>query len=380
MKYRNLAMIGMMAGTLAACGGGSGGGGDDDDGHTSGGDTAPPKLAYTQTHLEQINAIGTRMMGLDGRNASVAVFDTGVDGEHAAFGTRLKAGFDALGDNGDRTYDGSALTDKGAHGTASASMAAGKNVGVAPGASIASYKVLSNFDTGSGTGEDLLDGINAALATQKKYVANFSIKTPIEPTVSTGVRSQVRNAIIDGINDNDWIVTIAAGNTSGNTAIGPSAADESAFGGQILVVGAVNANNQLADFSASATTNAELDTDAGEVFGVVEHFIVAPGTGVCTALTTSNAQSSCTGSQSGDASESYGLESGTSFATPLVAGAVAVIRSEYPALSGKQIVDILLDSAKDLGTPGFDSTYGAGLLNVSAALELAEQRSTSTNL
>jgi subtilisin family serine protease len=371
MKYRNVAMIGMMAGTLAACGGS--GGGDDDDGHTSGGDTAPPKLAYTQTHLEQINAIGSRMMGVGGADSAIAVFDTGIDGSHAEFGGRAVAGNDSLADDGDRTYKGAALTDEGSHGTSVASMAAGENVGVAPDANVASYKVLGRFGTG-GSAQNLLDGLTAAANANTRYVLNFSINAPIYPSRPSTPVGQMRDIIVNGINNQDWVVVAAAGNTSGNTTAGPASADEAVFGGQVLVVGAVNANNQLADFSASATTNSELAGDAGDILGVVEHFIVAPGAGVCTALTTSKVQGSCTGSMADSLSASYSTASGTSFATPLVSGAVAVIRSAYPSLTGKQVVEVLLDSAKDLGTPGYDATYGAGLLDVGAALTLADSR------
>jgi hypothetical protein len=62
--------------------------------------------------------------------------------------------------------------------------------------------------------------------------------------------------------------------------------------------------------------------------------------------------------------------SGTSFAAPLVSGAIALIQDRWPWLKGKSgdVVNILFRSARDLGAPGVDPVYGNGELNVAAAL------------
>jgi subtilisin family serine protease len=62
---------------------------------------------------------------------------------------------------------------------------------------------------------------------------------------------------------------------------------------------------------------------------------------------------------------------GTSFATPHVAGAMALLLSIAPHLSGEQLVDLLLGTAVDLGEPGHDALFGAGLLDVDAATRAA---------
>ena len=59
---------------------------------------------------------------------------------------------------------------------------------------------------------------------------------------------------------------------------------------------------------------------------------------------------------------------GTSFSTPMVAGAAALILEKWPELTGQEVGDILLVSARDLGEPGVDEIYGHGLLDVEAAL------------
>ncbi|NNC58409.1 MAG: S8 family serine peptidase, partial [Erythrobacter sp.] len=62
------------------------------------------------------------------------------------------------------------------------------------------------------------------------------------------------------------------------------------------------------------------------------------------------------------------LFSGTSFSAPQVAGAVALLAQAFPNLTGAQIVEILLDTARDAGATGTDATYGRGILDIGRAV------------
>ena len=64
---------------------------------------------------------------------------------------------------------------------------------------------------------------------------------------------------------------------------------------------------------------------------------------------------------------------GTSMATPRVSAAAATVWGKYPFLKPEQVVQVLFDSADDLGAPGVDSTYGHGALNLGAALRAVGQ-------
>eukprot|EP00977_Amphora_coffeiformis_P003400 scaffold630_cov174-Amphora_coffeaeformis.AAC.20 len=66
----------------------------------------------------------------------------------------------------------------------------------------------------------------------------------------------------------------------------------------------------------------------------------------------------------------YGVISGTSMATPHVAGVAALLRAEFPDVSAEEIADAMLNSAMDLGSSGRDPSFGNGLVQALDALEL----------
>jgi subtilisin family serine protease len=70
-----------------------------------------------------------------------------------------------------------------------------------------------------------------------------------------------------------------------------------------------------------------------------------------------------------DTKNGYVNYGGTSMAAPMVSGALAVLKGKDPQLTAKQAVQIILDTATDLGAPGVDDVYGHGLLNLAKALE-----------
>jgi hypothetical protein len=63
------------------------------------------------------------------------------------------------------------------------------------------------------------------------------------------------------------------------------------------------------------------------------------------------------------------LYNGTSFSAPVISGAAALLAQAFPNLSGSQIVEILFNTADDLGEPGVDATYGNGRLNIARAFQ-----------
>ncbi|MEO1658506.1 MAG: S8 family peptidase [Pseudomonadota bacterium] len=125
---------------------------------------------------------------------------------------------------------------------------------------------------------------------------------------------------------------------------------------RLLIVGSVDPSGEISDFSntpgdACLLVNGVCDPENM----LMNRFLVAPGDMLLTS----------------DNNGGVTRATGTSFAAPLVTGAVALVQSNWPWLKKhpEATADIILQSATDLGDPGVDSTYGWGLLNVDAALQ-----------
>jgi subtilisin family serine protease len=250
----------------------------------------------------------------------VAVLDTGVDLHHADLAARLVPGTDLV--NRDSVPD-----DDNGHGTMVAGIVAAQtnnNAGVAGvtwQGRVMPVKVLDA--DGSGTDADVAAGIVWA-ADHGAGIINLSLGGPGE--------SRVIQAAVDHALARDVMVVAAAGNESTSTPDWPAAA------GGVIAVGATTSSNTLASFSNYGSW---VD-------------LVAPGVSI-----TSTAKGG-----------GYATGSGTSFSSPIVAGVAALARAADPGAGAVQIADRLSRGAKDLGAPGADATFGAGLLDAMATLRL----------
>ncbi|MBN8868169.1 MAG: S8 family serine peptidase [Solirubrobacterales bacterium] len=136
------------------------------------------------------------------------------------------------------------------------------------------------------------------------------------------------------------IPVAAAGNSgdSGNGAMRPASDPH------VLSVGAVDDKSVIASFS---TRNSAVD-------------LVAPGQGVLAPVVKLGA--------SGSPDYSWEEVKGTSFSAPMVAAAAAWVKQARPQLGNLQVQRLLTDSATDLGDPGRDPSYGAGMLSIEGSL------------
>ena len=143
-------------------------------------------------------------------------------------------------------------------------------------------------------------------------------------------------------------VVFAAGNfgPASSTIAAPADADNDKA--DIITVGAVCKDGEVADFSSRGPDEWGSDHD--------EPDIAAPGRDIVAADTSGLSRPA----------------SGTSMATPHVAGVVALMLSKNPSLTNNQALDILMKTAVDKGSSGFDYDYGAGIVDAHAAVSAVQ--------
>lgn len=304
--------------------------------------------AATDPFLAQqwaLHTVGAPSAWGTGRGAGVriAVVDTGIDLGHEDLGAHVVAHVDCLGaDDDPGACHGSGQDDHG-HGTHVAGIAAalsGNGTGVAsvaPDARLMAVKVLAPDGTGSASGSvaDIRAGIRWAVG-HGAGVVNLSLGPDINllGLLGTGLEDAIDDAWDAGV------ITVVA---AGNDALFPTGYDDVAA----LVVTATDRDDRRASYASNV---------AGAEWGMA-----APGGD-------GFAESGLILSTWWDAAgkEPYAYLSGTSMAAPHVAGAAAVLLSL--GLTPEEVVNRLLSTAADLGAPGTDSTYGAGRLDVAAAV------------
>ncbi len=284
------------------------------------------------TSQEFLNQYGLRTINVlpawnstTGSGIVVASLDTGVNASHFELADKIIS----VAGGSKIDVDGG-----GGHGTSIAGViAAGFNgagmIGVAYDSRILPIGVAnsSRFANASSAAR----GINLAASRGDVRIITLTYGT---------VFSEPQNsAIVNAMNTGKLMVIRAGNGFQSNPDLPPSVYNQ--FNGRGIIVGAVGGGNALIPMSNKAGAAANV-------------YMVAPGEGI---YAPSNLCSDC-----------FTKWTGTSIATPHVAGAAALILSQNPGLSSQQVTEILFNSATDLGDPGVDPVYGHGLLNVGAAL------------
>ncbi|MGY4916335.1 S8 family peptidase [Streptomyces sp. 900116325] len=287
----------------------------------------------------QINAPAAWKAGYEGQGVKVAVLDTGVDANHPDLAGRVAEAKD---------FSGSPSTDDHfGHGTHVAATVGGTGAassgtrrGVAPHADLLIGKVLG--DDGSGSESSVIDGMEWA-ASQHAKVVNMSLGSDAE-TDGTDPMSQAVNTLTAST---DTLFVVAAGNAGpGPSTVGsPGAADAA------LTVGAVDRDDSLASFSSRGPRLSD---------AAVKPDVTAPGVGIVAAR--------ASGTTMGDPVDAnYTSASGTSMATPHVAGAAALLAQQHPDWGAQQLKDALISTSHTV--PGTKVTeQGGGRIDLATAM------------
>ena len=244
---------------------------------------------------------GNGFSGATGSGIVIAVIDTGVDLDHPEFRDRITQGFDFV------DYDNIA-DDGDGHGTHVAGTIAGADdgegiTGVAPDASIMPIRVLD--DEGYGYTSDIIAGIRWA-ADNDADVINLSL--------GGGGYSQAMADAVAYASDLGSVVVMAAGNDGGQSPMYPAAHAET----HGIAVGAVDQEKSLASFS----------NRAGLTF---LDYVTAPGVNIFSSTPNGN----------------YDYYSGTSMASPHVAGIAALLKSHDNSLTSESIEDLITGTASN---------------------------------
>lgn len=242
-----------------------------------------------------------------GQGVTAYVIDTGVRVTHSDFGGRAMDGYDAI-DNDNTAQDGHG------HGTHVAGTVAGSAYGVAKKAKVVGVRVLNN--SGQGTTAQVVAGIDwVARNAVKPAVANMSLGGPADTALDTAVR----NAVASGVT-----FAVAAGNESTNASTRSPARVAEA-----ITVGATTSGDARASYSNYGSA---LD-------------LFAPGSSITSAWRTSDTATNTI--------------SGTSMASPHVAGAAALHLADNPTATPAQVSSALTAAA----TTGVVTSPGTGSPN-----------------
>ncbi|WP_405055814.1 S8 family serine peptidase [Kribbella sp. NBC_01505] len=288
--------------------------------------------------VPQIGAPEAWKAGFTGKGVKVAVLDSGVDATHPDLAPQVA---------GHKNFTSEPDGDLVGHGTHVASTIAGtgaasggKYQGVAPDARLYDGKVcgvIECFDS------SIVAGMEWAAREVKATVANISLGDTDTPELDP-----LEEAVNRLTAETGTLFVVAAGNSGpqGRSIDSPGSADAA------LTVGAVDKQDQLADFSSVGPRLGD---------SAIKPDVTAPGVDIVAA----RSKNGYMGTPVGD---KYASMSGTSMATPHTVGAVAILAQEHPGWRAPELKAAIMGSARP--APG-QSTYqqGAGRIDVAKGIK-----------
>mgnify|MGYP001165453530 CR=1 FL=1 len=281
--------------------------------------------------------------GYKGNGVKVAVIDSGIDKNHPMLSGKVVA-------ERDFSSSGSA-NDISSHGTHVAGIIAGTTAnggsysGVAPEVKLLNAKVIAD-STGFGSTSWIISAIDWAIDPDNNPGTDdgadiISMSLGVNKLIDVALNDAIKGAV-----DNGVVVVVSSGNCGNGCPSGKCGSyrgiTSPGSSPDAISVGAVDKNKQVACFSSGGSID-----DVG-----IKPDITAPGVDIISSIPNSN----------------YISKSGTSMAAPHVSGAVALLLQRKPELTPADVKHVLESTSVDLGSSGKDTSYGAGMLDLSGAL------------
>lgn len=283
--------------------------------------------------------IRAKYLNLDGRGIRVGIIDTGIAPDHPDLAGKVKAFHDFT------TAKNPTVRDDHGHGshvagTIAGGQQSGTAIGVAPGAELIIAKGFTAGGTSTEAGlleslQWMVDPNEQSGGLTPKVISNswglpgsLNTKDPASDPFCIAIKN---------LNDMGIVSVFASGNSGPTleTVRIPGACPDA------LTVGATDANDRIASFSSRGPVRWKNLT-------LLKPDVVAPGVDIFSVA----------------AKGGYTNMSGTSMATPHVAGALAILAQAHPEATANELKELIKKSSVDLGAEGDDSTYGSGRIDL----------------
>lgn len=292
----------------------------------------PDDIYYSQQwNLEYINASAAWDEGYTGSGVRIAIVDSGVNITHEDFdGVTILTGHNVLDDSTN-------VTDELGHGTFVAGVIAAKRdngigiAGITDEAAIVPIKCFSDSKVTSAS--YIIEGIYTAVDSYGCQVVNLSLGLERD---MLSLRECVDYAESQGV-----LIVSAAGNSGGTEVLYPAIYDN------VVGVGSVSRNGQVSGFSNHNESVC----------------VVAPGEEIISL------------SESGNG---YSRGSGTSYSVPHISAMAVIAKCIDPDITASEFKSALIESAQDLGEPGYDEYYGYGSVDIDKLIEAVQANNEGT--
>jgi len=355
-------VVGLLAGTLAACGGGGG------NGNVRATPVSPPPpppppatdQPPSDAQLSLTNTYAAHDAGYTGAGVTIGMVDSGIMRSNPTVAGRVKAELIYV----DSSANNTSIDDVVGHGTWTSEIAAGTSFadfpgGIAPGADLVSARIIADNapdDNGQPpavvTDQDAqyFGRVNNDLITQGVTVMNNSWGGITWDTSDASVNQAFDDAYSPFVNQHGGLVVFAAGNDSNpnpsTIAALPSVAPDLEKGW--LTVVAIDSNDPT-----------KLDSYSNKCGIAMAYCLAAPGDVIVLDKDTT----------AGTTDPKYWVVSGTSLSAPEVSGAAALVWQAFPYFSNNLVRQTILGTADPLGGSQPNTTFGYGELDVGKAVQ-----------